>query len=109
MGTPGISYSNYKMKFKNLCPTLEQCMCARYSEVTEIQEEKETFYSGVLFFFQLTHSILSSWAREGHSCSNVGSFNSLLPGWGSNLHPGAAEIPPIPLHHSRNSYSGSKY
>ena len=39
-----------------------------------------------------------------YSCGNAGSLTTVR-GWGSNLHPGAAEMPPILLHHSGNSSS----
>ena len=35
-----------------------------------------------------------------HSSGNAGSFNPQYQGWGSNLHPGAAEMLLIPLGHS---------
>lgn len=46
-----------------------------------------------------------SWAAAvmyAARCSSARSLNT-LPGQGSNLCPGAAEIPRIPLYHSRNS------
>ena len=43
------------------------------------------------------------------SCSNTRSFNPVCQlAQGLNLHPGTAEMPPIPLHHSRNSTDGSE-
>ena len=35
-----------------------------------------------------------------HSCGNAGSLNALCWARESNLCPGAAEMPPMPLHHS---------
>ena len=42
-----------------------------------------------------------------HSCGNAGSFNPLCQGQGWNLHPGATEMPLIPLCHGRNSPRGN--
>lgn len=38
------------------------------------------------------------------SClGNTGSLLPTLPDWGSNLHPGAAEMPLTPTHHRGNA------
>ena len=43
-----------------------------------------------------------------HGCGNAESFNPALDQV-SNLHPGTTEMPPILLHHHRNSYLGIIY
>lgn len=70
--------------------------------------------SGILFpvlFFVCLFARFLFWLPCGtrrcnfdlwHSCSNAGSLSHLSPGRGSNRHPSTPEMPPVPLHHSRN-------
>ena len=68
------------------------------------------FIAALLFFSFLASpwhmEFLGQGSDPSHSCGTyTTSFNPTVPGQGSILCPGAAETPPIPLHHSRNSHS----
>ena len=56
-----------------------------------------------LFSFLATPWHMAFLGHLSWSCVNAKSLTT-LPGQGSNLHPGAAEMPLIPLYHSKNSY-----
>ena len=62
------------------------------------------------FFFFSFDSLKASqeldprWIYDLHHWGNAGARSLTHCAWvGSNLHPNSAEVPPIPLHHNRNS------